>query len=140
MDNSKLVFVLANNANFRGASMSQADLSVSKCVNTDFSFADLDFGKLRGGDYSNSRFIGTILTMADISESNLLGVDFSGAQMFGINMDDCLTDDFKEEQMIIYKKENKMDLIEGRSVYASSGRNVYAANSRYIGSSRYVQT
>jgi len=33
-----------------------------------------------------------------------------------------------------------MDLIEGRSVYASSGRNVYAANSRYIGSSRYVQT
>ena len=75
---SQLIFI---NADLRGSSLSEADLS-----KVDFSGADLTDVNLRGANLSQANFIGANLSKADLREATLNETNFRGANLTEVDL------------------------------------------------------
>jgi uncharacterized protein YjbI with pentapeptide repeats len=81
-------YVWAIEANFRGSSFSNADLSGSNLAGADFSDADLTGTNLSNTDLTSVRFTGARLCGTILNGAQLFGADFRGiAELSDIKID-----------------------------------------------------
>lgn len=90
LNESRAEKIVANNLNFKGATLRNASCREASFQGADFTAADLSEADLRNVNFrkailSGANFSGANLAEADLSDAVIDGVNFTGAELAGVN-------------------------------------------------------